>query len=218
VHPRTGFWLALTCFVSSLLVSGAVFCLSGPRVISWLFGALAIVAYPIAIWQGLVAENASYSKKVDTVIRGLGTLFLIGATILAAEFGPPINKDKVVVIGLKIAGAIAIIYLIAFGIQISQRSRAKAVVTANASSSLGFAVAGIASFLVFSYAVKQVFHAHNALSRSRAPSIFLRRDSVDEMKLLLEAQSYSTDRMFWAFIAFVALGAAVGCLVLKQKK
>lgn len=86
------------------------------------------------------------------------------------------------------------------------------------SGSLG--VIGVGCFLLFSFAVSEVFRVHRALSDLRERNL-LRERIVDMQTLLLEqgqAQNYSTDRMFWAFIALAALVAIVCCWVLKQKK
>jgi len=124
---------------------------------------------------------------------------------------------------LAIGLILVVTILILIGYSVSQRVKNSPHViqvgkTTVLNHSATLALLGIGSFLVFSFAMREAFRAHNALSRSRAPSLFLRRDSAEDMKALLEAQNYSSDRMFWAFIALVALCATVGCLYLKRKK
>ena len=60
MHPRIGFWVALTSFVSALVATIVVICFSGPLVVRWLFIAVTIVACLVAIWQGFAAEKTQY--------------------------------------------------------------------------------------------------------------------------------------------------------------
>jgi len=102
-----------------------------------------------------------------------------------------------------------------------QANRVQRVPPENQSeTSAGVSLLGIASGLIFTFAVSAAFRAHNALSSLSAGKLF-RGSSMDTHGLLLEqgqAQSYANDRLFWSFIALIALGGAIGCLLLKRKR
>lgn len=118
---------------------------------------------------------------------------------------------------LVLAAVIAYICFRCYKVVKPQSGSSDAQTPQSSSSSGLLSIFGISSFLIFSFAVKKVHQAHDALAKLRSPDLLNSSSAVD-LPTLLQAQTYSSDRMFWGCVALVAFSFAITCLAFKRSK
>jgi len=189
----------------------------------WLFLGVLTVGSLLLLLLFVYLDQKHLSKSKDKQLTAEGFAAVTGVSLLVraiAGWDSMSLSQKRLFFGAGWLVVVAVVVYVGFRVYKSLAGRSQSTPQEplqRPSSSALLSVIGIGSSLIFTFAVKEVFEAHNALTRLRAFDV-LRGRVVLDSQTVFQAQNHSSDRMFWALIALGALGAAITCYLLKQKK